>query len=131
MSCCCDSKLQDFISYDSTLIPVFVFRYRTLGHSASQSRISTFFLLLDLMQFFDLYHAGQQDTALDVSFIFKKILAGVFFFVLLLLLRATAVVISSLCGTIEITNEQYSGVSRGNPIPHNNPTITQIKVNNW
>lgn len=41
-------------------------RYRTLGHSASQSRISTFFLLLDLMQFFDLYHAGQQDTALDV-----------------------------------------------------------------
>ena len=45
----------------------FPFRYRTLGHTASQSRISTFFLLLDLMQFFDLYHAGQLDTALDVS----------------------------------------------------------------
>ncbi|RMX42686.1 hypothetical protein pdam_00011867 [Pocillopora damicornis] len=41
-------------------------RYRTSGHSASQSRIGTFFLLLDLMQFFDLYHAGQHDTALDV-----------------------------------------------------------------
>ncbi|XP_020602897.1 nuclear pore complex protein Nup93-like [Orbicella faveolata] len=41
-------------------------RYRTLGHTASQSRTSTFFLLLDLMQFFDLYHAGQLDTALDV-----------------------------------------------------------------
>lgn len=41
-------------------------RYRTLGHTASQSRISTFYLLLDLMQFFDLYHAGQLDTALDV-----------------------------------------------------------------
>ena len=46
----------------------FLFRYRTLGHTASQSRISTFYLLLDLMQFFDLYHAGQLDTALDVSF---------------------------------------------------------------
>lgn len=45
----------------------FLFRYRTLGYTASQSRISTFFLLLDLMQFFDLYHAGQLDTALDVS----------------------------------------------------------------
>lgn len=41
-------------------------RYRTLGHSASQSRISTFYLLLDLMQFFDLFNAGQLDTALDV-----------------------------------------------------------------
>ncbi|KXJ26896.1 nuclear pore complex protein Nup93 [Exaiptasia diaphana] len=41
-------------------------RYRLLGHNASQSRISTFFLLLDLMQFFDLYHANQLDTALDV-----------------------------------------------------------------
>ena len=42
-------------------------RYRTLGHTASQSRISTFYLLLDLMQFFDLFHAGQLDTAFDVS----------------------------------------------------------------
>ncbi|CAH3176978.1 unnamed protein product [Porites lobata] len=41
-------------------------RYRTLGHTASQSRISTFYLLLDLMQFFDLFHAGQLDTAFDV-----------------------------------------------------------------
>lgn len=46
----------------------FPFRYRTLGHTASQSRISTFYLLLDLMQFFDLCHAGQLDMALDVSF---------------------------------------------------------------
>ena len=42
-------------------------RFRSLGHSASQSRVSTFFLLLDLMQFFDLFHAGELDTALDVS----------------------------------------------------------------
>ncbi|KAK3744462.1 hypothetical protein QZH41_012886 [Actinostola sp. cb2023] len=41
-------------------------RYRQLGHNASQSRISTFYLLLDLMQFFDLYHANQLDTALDM-----------------------------------------------------------------
>ena len=45
----------------------FFIRYRALGHTASQSRISTFFLLLDLMHFFDLYHAGQLDFALDVS----------------------------------------------------------------
>lgn len=45
----------------------FLSRYRTLGHTASQSRISTFYLLLDLMQFFDLFHAGQFDTAFDVS----------------------------------------------------------------
>ena len=44
-----------------------LFRYGTLGHNASQSRISTFYLLLDLMQFFDVYHAGQLDAALDVS----------------------------------------------------------------
>lgn len=41
-------------------------RYRALGHTASQSRLNTFYLLLDLMQFFDLYHAGQLDQALDV-----------------------------------------------------------------
>ncbi|XP_067049667.1 nuclear pore complex protein Nup93-like [Acropora muricata] len=41
-------------------------RYRALGHNASQSRINTFFVLLDLMQFFNLYHAGELDTALDV-----------------------------------------------------------------
>ncbi|EDO41551.1 predicted protein [Nematostella vectensis] len=41
-------------------------RYRAQGHNASQSRMSTFFLLLDLMQFFDLYHGNQTDTALDV-----------------------------------------------------------------
>lgn len=55
-----------FLSYEFLFV-YFFFRYRTLGHTASQSRISTFFLLLDLMQFFDLYHAGQLDTALDVS----------------------------------------------------------------
>lgn len=64
--------------YESILCSIFAYRYRTSGHSASQSRIGTFFLLLDLMQFFDLYHAGQHDTALDVSFVFEQILAGVF-----------------------------------------------------
>ncbi|KAK2560702.1 Nuclear pore complex protein Nup93 [Acropora cervicornis] len=45
---------------------LFQSRYRALGHNASQSRINTFFVLLDLMQFFNLYHAGELDTALDV-----------------------------------------------------------------
>ena len=70
--------------YESILCSIFAYRYRTSGHSASQSRIGTFFLLLDLMQFFDLYHAGQHDTALDVSFVFEQILAGVFVHLLLL-----------------------------------------------
>ena len=72
----CDLKLPHFMPYESILCSIFAYRYRTSGHSASQSRIGTFFLLLDLMQFFDLYHAGQHDTALDVSFVFEQILAG-------------------------------------------------------
>ena len=55
------------------------FRYRTLGHTASQSRTNTFFLLLDLMQFFDLYHAGQLDTALDVSLAKGFVFAFIFY----------------------------------------------------
>lgn len=70
--------------YESILCSIFAYRYRTSGHSASQSRIGTFFLLLDLMQFFDLYHAGQHDTALDVSFVFEQIFAGVSVHLLLL-----------------------------------------------
>ena len=42
-------------------------RYKTRGHNGSRSRSSTFYLLIDLMYFFDLYHEQQFDTALDVS----------------------------------------------------------------
>ncbi len=42
-------------------------RYRTLGHTQVKSHVSqTFHLLLDIMQFFDLYHSGHSDTALQV-----------------------------------------------------------------
>ena len=41
-------------------------RYRSMGHSASQQLSSTFFLLLDSMQFFDQYHAKRIDIAFEV-----------------------------------------------------------------
>lgn len=34
---------------------------------ARRERAQTFFLLMDLMQFFDLYHEGKLDVAFDVS----------------------------------------------------------------
>ncbi|XP_002164359.1 nuclear pore complex protein Nup93 [Hydra vulgaris] len=40
-------------------------RYKTHGHNGSRTRSSTFYLLIDLMYFFDLYHEQQFDTALD------------------------------------------------------------------
>lgn len=40
-------------------------RYRSLGHSASKANIESFYLLLDLMTFFDLYHMKKFDDALD------------------------------------------------------------------
>lgn len=42
-------------------------RYRTNGISGEKSVDSTFYLLLDLMTFFDEYHAGHIDRAYDVS----------------------------------------------------------------
>lgn len=42
-------------------------RYRSQGIAADKSIDSTFYLLLDLMTFFDEYHAGHVDRAYDVS----------------------------------------------------------------
>jgi len=42
-------------------------RYKSMGHSASRQLGQTFYLLLDIMQFFDHYHAKRIDVALDVS----------------------------------------------------------------
>lgn len=42
-------------------------RYRAQGLTAEKSIDSTFYLLLDLMTFFDEYHAGHVDRAYDVS----------------------------------------------------------------
>ncbi|MEQ2315998.1 hypothetical protein AMECASPLE_028147, partial [Ameca splendens] len=41
-------------------------RYRSQGTAAEKSINSTFYLLLDLMTFFDEYHAGHVDRAYDV-----------------------------------------------------------------
>lgn len=41
-------------------------RYKTRGHNGSRMRSSTFYLLLDLMYYFDLYHEQQYDSSLDV-----------------------------------------------------------------
>eukprot|EP00058_Branchiostoma_floridae_P008695 XP_002594183.1 hypothetical protein BRAFLDRAFT_275527 [Branchiostoma floridae] len=41
-------------------------RYQTQGHSGAQLEASTFFLLLDMVTFFDHYHTGQLDQALDI-----------------------------------------------------------------
>ena len=41
-------------------------RYKGCGHSASQSLAHTFFLLLDIMQFFDHYHSKRPSQALEV-----------------------------------------------------------------
>lgn len=48
-----------------------------MGHSASQQLSSTFFLLLDIMQFFDQYHAKRIDIAFEVlvyTSLFDKLL---------------------------------------------------------
>lgn len=45
----------------------FLRRYRSQGVAGDKSADSTFYLLLDLMTFFDEYHAGHVDRAYDVS----------------------------------------------------------------
>lgn len=40
-------------------------RYRALGHDAPREDTAAFYLMLDLMTFFDLYHANKLDEALD------------------------------------------------------------------
>lgn len=41
-------------------------RYRVQGHEGNRSNTSTFFLLLDLLVFFDYYHEGNLDDAINV-----------------------------------------------------------------
>ena len=48
----------------------FMSRYRSMGHFASQQLSNTFFLLLDIMQFFDQYHAKRIDIAFEVIMYF-------------------------------------------------------------
>lgn len=49
------------------MIIFFLRRYRSQGIAADKTVDSTFYLLLDLMTFFDEYHAGHVDKAYDVS----------------------------------------------------------------
>ena len=42
-------------------------RYRGCGHSAPQDTAHTFFLLLDMMTFFDHYHSKREEEALEVN----------------------------------------------------------------
>ena len=41
-------------------------RYKTRGHDGSRTKSATFYLLVDLMFFFDLFHQKQNEEALDV-----------------------------------------------------------------
>ncbi|CAI9720298.1 pore complex Nup93-like [Octopus vulgaris] len=41
-------------------------RYQSLGHNATRDNTNTFFLMLDLMTFFDQYHSGNLSGALEV-----------------------------------------------------------------
>ena len=50
-------------------ISVLYYRYRNLGQLGSHVTSHTFFLLLDLMQFFDHYHAKSNEVALQVKWI--------------------------------------------------------------
>lgn len=50
------------------LLLLLFFRYRAQGISANKFVDSTFYLLLDLITFFDEYHSGHIDRAFDVSF---------------------------------------------------------------
>ena len=54
-------------------------RYRTTGTSASQNTCYTFSLLLDLMQFFDYYHGGQLEVALDVRIAYTDLRKGYYY----------------------------------------------------
>ena len=55
-----------FFSLYTESVVLFGFRIRTMGQNISASSSGTFFLLLDLMTFFDQYHSGAVDKALDV-----------------------------------------------------------------
>lgn len=61
-------KLEFFSIYDWSCLS---FRYKSLGNTASRSRCNTFYLLCDLVQFFDLYHLEQMDEAFEVVILMK------------------------------------------------------------
>ena len=48
-------------------------RYKTQGNNASRIRSNTFYLLCDLIQFFDLYHLNQMDDAFEVNLVLRII----------------------------------------------------------
>lgn len=48
----------------------FIYRYRERNNEGSRSNTSTFYLLLDLLTFFDSYHEGNVDEAFEVHRIF-------------------------------------------------------------
>lgn len=64
---CCMYTLTTVVACLVTLV---FSRYKAQGISAKKPINSTFYLLLDLITFFDEYHAGHIDKAFDVSFRF-------------------------------------------------------------
>lgn len=68
--CCTHIVLQPFLRWNVTCFVFVFFRYKAQGISTKKPIDSTFYLLLDLITFFDEYHAGHIDRAFDVSFKF-------------------------------------------------------------
>lgn len=66
---CCPKAPDCTGIHDMPLTPSLAlsFRYRAQGVSANKFVDSTFYLLLDLITFFDEYHSGHIDRAFDVS----------------------------------------------------------------
>lgn len=70
----------------------FIYRYRERNNEGSRSNTSTFYLLLDLLTFFDSYHEGNVDEAFEVHRIFLVYNFCNFFF-----LKIWYIWISSIC----------------------------------
>lgn len=69
----------------------FIYRYRERNNEGSRSNTSTFYLLLDLLTFFDSYHEGNVDEAFEVHRIFLVYNFVIFF------LKIWYIWISSIC----------------------------------
>lgn len=63
----CESAFINGCRFAQCYCQTISFRYKAQGISAKKSVDSTFYLLLDLITFFDEYHAGHIDRAFDVS----------------------------------------------------------------
>lgn len=60
-----------FLNFFSQIYSIYlVYRYRERNNEGSRSNTSTFYLLLDLLSFFDSYHEGNVDEAFEVKGIF-------------------------------------------------------------